>query len=202
MPSSSSDVIPRTSRVDCAVLAQSKNNLAPEVPSQTYVIDQDDELEVGVVRWMGSSTLSARHLTAESDGPEAQSDRVEARELLRVLLAGGPVDAKTILRQANEAGIGERTLRKAKFDLKVKSEKAGLGGGWVWKMTEGCTEDDPPTHPLAALQPCSLQQEQDFYPPTTTREPEGCNPARVRGPVQSWDGSPPPDESMFMEDDQ
>lgn len=184
------------------VLAQSKNNLAPEVPSQTYVIDQDDELEVGVVRWMGSSTLSARHLTAESDGPEAQSDRVEARELLRVLLAGGPVDAKTILRQANEAGIGERTLRKAKFDLKVKSEKAGLGGGWVWKMTEGCTEDDPPTHPLAALQPCSLQQEQDFYPPTTTREPEGCNPARVRGPVQSWDGSPPPDESMFMEDDQ
>lgn len=75
------------------VLAQSKNNLAPESPSFAYVIEQDDELEVGRVRWVGTSGLSARHLTSELDGPEAQSDRVEARELLRVLLADGPVDA-------------------------------------------------------------------------------------------------------------
>ncbi|MGO8870560.1 MAG: AAA family ATPase [Acidimicrobiales bacterium] len=183
------------------VLAQSKNNLAPESPSFAYVIDQDDDYEVGRIRWLGASGLTARNLTAEVDGPEAQSDRVEARELLRVLLADGPVDAKAILRAANDAGIGERTLRKAKFDLKVKSEKAGLGGGWVWKMTEGCTQDDRPTHPLAALQPCSLQQEQDFYQPTNTSDPDGCYPARVRGDVQSWDGSPTPDDTMFLGDD-
>lgn len=182
------------------VLAQSKNNLAPEVSSQTYVIEQDDEYEVGVVRWKGSSGLTARDLTADAEGPDAQSERVEARELLRVILAGGPVDAKSIIAAARDAGVGERTLRKAKTDLSVVSEKAGFGGAWVWKMPEGCTEDDAPSHPLAALQPCSLPQEQELLPPTTTRSPEGCNPARVRGPVQSWDGSPPPDDAIFLDD--
>jgi hypothetical protein len=182
------------------VLAQSKNNLAPESPSFAYVIEQDEELEVGRVRWIGTSGLTARNLTAESDGPEAQSDRVEARELLRVLLADGPVDAKAIMSAARDAGIGERTLRKAKFDLKVKSDKAGFGGGWVWKI-EDCNEDDLPTHPVAALQPCSLGQEQDIYQSTTTSDIEGCNPAPVRVDVQSWDGSPPPDDTLFAGDD-
>jgi hypothetical protein len=186
------------------ILAQSKNNLAPEVPSIAYVIEQDDELEVGRVRWMGASGLSARNLTAEADGPEAQSDRVEARELLCALLAGGPVDPKTLIRMASDAGIGERTLRKAKFDLKVKSEKSGFGGTCIWRLPEGddegCTEDGAPSRTLSALQPCSFGQEQDFLQPTTTRDSEGCNTA-FGGAGEGSDDSPPPDDELFFDDE-
>ena len=178
------------------VLAQSKNNLSPEAPSLAYVIDQDEDLEVGRIRWTGASGLTARQLTAEAEGPEAQSDRVEARELLRVMLSNGPVDAKVIMSAARDAGIGERTLRKAKYDLKVKSDKSGFGGSWVWRL-EGCTEDDTPTHTVAALQPCSLGQEQDFSQPTTTSNSKDCNPARVRGAVQSSAEPPTADDSLF-----
>ena len=166
------------------VLAQSKNNLAPEAESLAYTIDPDEEFDVGIIRWAGTSNVAARHLTAENDGPDALADRIEARELLRVLLAGGPASAKSIITSAREAGIGERTLRKAKNDLKVKSEKSGLDGGWTWALPEGCTEDDRPTHPLAALQPCSLQGQQDFLSTSSTSDPEGCNTASTKGDVQ------------------
>jgi hypothetical protein len=81
------------------------------------------------------------------------TERIEARELLRVVLADGPLSAKSIIAEARDAGIGERTLRKAKNDIGVKSEKAGFGGGWVWGLPEGCIEDDTLNRTVAALQP-------------------------------------------------
>lgn len=172
------------------VLAQSKNNLSEEAGSIAYTIDPDEEFDVGVIRWAGTSNVAARHLTAENDGPDALADRIEARELLRVLLAGGPVPAKSIIANARDAGIGERTLRKAKNDLKVKSEKAGLDGGWTWALPQGCTEDDPPAPTVAALQRCSLQDQQDFLSSFPASSPEGCNTASTKGTVQPSTATP------------
>jgi hypothetical protein len=166
------------------VLAQSKNNLAPEAPSFAYTIRQDEEFEVGVIVWGGSSSVGARALTADQGGPDEMSDRIEARELLNVLLADGPVMAKQVIGSARDAGIGERTLRKAKNDLKVKSEKAGLDGGWVWRLPEGCNEDGTGSLAVAALQSCSLQEQQDFLTDGGTGTPEGCNPASPKSDVQ------------------
>ena len=134
------------------VLAQSKNNLSLEAGSLAYTIDADEEFEVGVVRWAGASSVAARNLTAEGEAPEALSDRMEARELLRVALADGPITAKRIIADAREVGIGERTLRKAKTDLGVKSTKVGHDGGWTWSLPEVCTEDDQQSLGAAALQ--------------------------------------------------
>jgi putative DNA primase/helicase len=167
------------------VLAQSKNNLSPEAGSLAYTIDEDDEWKVGVVRWEGASLVGARNLTAEGEAPDALADRLDARELLRVVLADGPVASKQIIADAREAGIGERTLRKAKADLGVKSTKAGLGGGWTWSLPEVCTEGDHRPLAVAALQGCSLPSEQDLFNGHTETEAEGCNTAGTNGAVQS-----------------
>jgi putative DNA primase/helicase len=149
------------------VLAQSKNNLAREAGSIAYTISTDEEFDVGLVSWAGSSSIAAKHLTADNDGPDAMTERIEARELLRVVLADGPLSAKSIIAEARDAGIGERTLRKAKNDIGVKSEKAGFGGGWVWGLPEGCIEDDTLNRTVAALQPCSLaalDKSRNYFP--------------------------------------
>jgi hypothetical protein len=166
------------------VLAQSKNNLAPEASSFAYTIRPDDEFEVGVIVWSGSSSIGARALTADQGAPDEMSDRIEARELLRVLLADGPMTAKRVIDSAKDAGIGERTLRKAKNDLKVRSQKSGLDAGWVWLLPEGCNEDGTPSLAVAALQPCSLQQQAGLLSDTDLGVPEGCNPASPKSDVQ------------------
>ncbi len=167
------------------VLAQSKNNLSLEAGSLAYTIYEDEEFAVGVVRWEGASSVGARNLTAEGEAPDALADRLDARELLRVVLADGPVASKQIIADAHEAGIGERTLRKAKADLGVKSNKAGLGDRRTWSLPEVCTEGDHQPLGVAALQGCSLPSEQDLFNGHIKIQTEGCNTAGTNGAVQS-----------------
>jgi putative DNA primase/helicase len=163
------------------VLAMSKNNLGPEdVESFAYTIVTDERYEVGRVRWGGVSAVTARGLTADV-GDGAMNDRAEARELLVVLLADGPMSATEAIAACKQAGIGERTLRKAKDDLKIRSEKTGLDGGWVWVLPEGCNEAPKA---LAALQGCSLQQLPGLLSEDSDQDPEGCNPASALESVQ------------------
>jgi hypothetical protein len=71
----------------------------------------------------------------EADERDALSD---AKGLLRGALKGGAVDAKIILEEAKKNGIGERTLRKAKAELKVRSKRVSAGKGvpasWQWEL--------------------------------------------------------------------
>ena len=65
------------------------------------------------------------HITAEDviADHETRSARDEAVEWLQATLADGPVAAKDIQRQARDAGIADRTLRRAKVNLRVVSEQ-------------------------------------------------------------------------------
>lgn len=62
----------------------------------------------------------------------------DAKGLLKAALKGGPVDAKALLDEAKKTGIGERTLRKAKSELKVVSKRISAGKGvpanWQWSL--------------------------------------------------------------------
>jgi putative DNA primase/helicase len=58
----------------------------------------------------------------------------EAKEFLRDLLANGRIDAKDGEEAAEANGIAERTLKRAKKELGVKSEKNGFDGGWTWAL--------------------------------------------------------------------
>jgi len=64
------------------------------------------------------------------------SSLAEAKDFLRDLLDDGPVDAKSVLEDAKKNGISERTLDRAKSDLKIKSAKdeGSLDGIWKWRL--------------------------------------------------------------------
>ena len=71
---------------------------------------------------------------------ETRSASDEATEWLRSSLAGGPVGAKDIQRQARDVGISDRTLRRAKVSLRVVSEPShddeNTIRGWSWRLPD------------------------------------------------------------------
>ncbi|CCF85910.1 hypothetical protein NITHO_6130001 [Nitrolancea hollandica Lb] len=84
--------------------------------------------------WEGVTTHTADALVSQPHGDEERTARDEAIEFLRDALAAGPVAAKEILRQAREAGINEKTLRRAKGDIGVLARKGGFDAGWTWDL--------------------------------------------------------------------
>lgn len=56
---------------------------------------------------------------------------------LRAELADGPRPAKEVKQAARDADISERTLRRARTRLGVKTNKSEFRGGWEWNLPEG-----------------------------------------------------------------
>jgi AAA domain len=121
------------------VLASTKNNLA--MPPRSLVFSLR-EAEGGSVRvnWLGQSEVSAKDLLATSQESEHADARAEAVEFLNDGLTNGPLPARQVIEEADDAGIAEKTLRRAKKDLGVivyRENTAGEGRGsgrWMWKL--------------------------------------------------------------------
>jgi len=101
-----------------------------------------EEVEGGSVRvnWLGQSEVSAKDLLATPQDQEHADARSEAVEFLKDILADGPVPAKQVVEEADDAEIAEKTLRRAKKILGViayrentTGEKRGAGR-WMWKL--------------------------------------------------------------------
>lgn len=133
------------------VLASTKNNLAKSPKSLMFTLE---EAENGAVRvnWLGESEISAQQLLATPREEEHADARSEAVEFLSDVLASGPVAAKQVKEEAEEAGISERTLARAKKLVGVISyregESSGRGKGcWLWKLpVVELVEDDKGCH--------------------------------------------------------
>ena len=50
------------------------------------------------------------------------------------MLSDGAKPTKSVEAAAKAAGISERTLRRAREDLRVEARKEGLGGGWALRL--------------------------------------------------------------------
>lgn len=68
------------------------------------------------------------------------SPRDKATEFLRDLLADGPHRAAEIQGFAQDDGISERTLKRAKSDLNVQAYQEG--GKWWWRLPNADDEDE------------------------------------------------------------
>jgi hypothetical protein len=78
--------------------------------------------------------ISANEALRKANGPQEPSKLERAKGLLREELADGPADGNELIALANELGISERTLRKAKDELRVKSVRTGFQGGSEWQL--------------------------------------------------------------------
>jgi len=106
------------------VVAHAKSNLAQMGPSQAYT------LKSGRFAWAGRSSLSAEELGGPPPDADLRSAREEATEFLIGMLADGPKPALQVQAEAAKLRISSATLRRAKRDLKVKSEREGEQ--WTW----------------------------------------------------------------------
>src|SRR5205823_1411269 len=112
------------------VLAVPKANLAGSAPSLGFRV-RSDAAGRAVVEWAGPADVTADALGGLPPGPLRPRDR--AAGWLRAELAGGPRKAAEVYAAAAEAGIPERTLRRAKADLgrsrSTSSARAVSGSG-------------------------------------------------------------------------
>jgi len=116
-------------------LVQIKSNLAPTGPAIGF------ELRDGGFYWTGESSLTAAVILASEDEPGASAGE-EAADLLRDVLADGPVPAAEVWQEVSAAGLKDRTVKRAKARLGVRTFRRGEpgrrgGGVWVWELPDG-----------------------------------------------------------------
>jgi putative DNA primase/helicase len=118
------------------VLAPIKANLAAEAPALVFTITEEPALS-----WLGTTDVKIEDLLRGAPDGESTGALSEATDFLRQVLADGPVPAKQVAAEAREAGINERTLRRAKDTLGVHVERAYVEGrrgvaGWNWLLPD------------------------------------------------------------------
>lgn len=85
------------------------------------------------------SEVAADNLLAVAGPPEEKAERRTARAWLAATLENGPVKTRDIVKLAHDSAISDRALQRAKYDLKVQSQRhsdpSKLGGGyWEWRL--------------------------------------------------------------------
>jgi AAA domain len=132
----------------CTLSVIKTNGQSLDVASLAYRIEEaivpsDDggTASVGRVTWLGESDTTVRDLLQRS--PQGDADRSEREEAADWLLdylvsSGGEAPAKDVFKAGQAEGYSRDALKRAK-GKRVRSEKAGFGSGWVWRL-------DPSTH--------------------------------------------------------
>jgi putative DNA primase/helicase len=145
---------PHPDQPGISVLARVKGNLSVTVASLAYRLVPDDENECPHVQWDGPVDIDADRLLRGKDKRLDAPARDDAADLLRDLLADGPVNASEATKLvADNAGCSERTVRYAAERIGVAKTRlrdpAGKTAGWVWQLPDHHRQPEPPTPPFA-----------------------------------------------------
>lgn len=151
----------------CTLSVIKTNGQSLDVASLAYrieeaVVPSDDggTASVGKVAWLGESETSVRDLLQRT--PQGDADRSDREETVDWLLDflvtnGGEALAKDVFKAGQLEGHSRDALKRAK-GRRVRSEKAGFGSGWVWRINpsddEGSTKSAKgavPETPLPSL---------------------------------------------------
>ena len=147
---------------DARVLASVKNNLAREPASLSFRMEQapagTTSGPVARIAWIGESSHRADDLLQAPADPEERSATSDAQAFLKELLEAGPVKVEEIRKQAANAMISDRVLRRARERLHVVPSKHGFTSGacWVWALPDSEAPEPAPStfttkpNPMAA----------------------------------------------------
>ncbi len=128
---------------DARVLAPVKGNLAPAPLAIRFrVVSAGD---VGRIEWLDAAPgVTADQLLSQPSEEHGALD--EAVDVLQTILATGPVPTLDVIRQAKQAGVSERTARRAQKKLGVMSVRQGLGKNshWRWALPPSAMQRQPP----------------------------------------------------------
>ena len=116
------------------VLAVIKSNFGARRDALTFTIKARDG--VPYVEWIGTTKQSAEQLLAPQTAEESGAIR-DAAEFLREELRSGPVESKSLFKDAVAFGISVASLRRAKPSV-AESHKVGLS--WYWELKRGAEQ--------------------------------------------------------------
>jgi hypothetical protein len=119
-------------RIFCAT----KSNLAPLAPALAFRLIADPQRKVARVDWcVEPVSITADELLANVDGKQERG-LGDAVALLTEQLKDGPKLATVIEQIAQEAGVSQRTLQRARSFMKIQSKKASgaLNAGWILSL--------------------------------------------------------------------
>jgi hypothetical protein len=135
------------------LFVKAKNNLARDAKALRYgmsvkTVGHDNRLEVDInapyIVWHPQHVeITANEAMTAAGGHTA---RREAKEFLLQRLEAGPVKADDVIDEAKQEGIAERTLKRAKKELGIKSRKTParfLGHGPGSCHPKGSNHHDP-----------------------------------------------------------
>jgi putative DNA primase/helicase len=106
-----------------------KSNLGPLAPPLDYRIGED-----GNFHWTGLSNLTSDDLLAPRPTGAGLPKRKFVAQWLRDCLQPGSQTQGSIEIAAERDGVCIATLRRAKFDIGVRSSKDGKSGVWWWTL--------------------------------------------------------------------
>jgi hypothetical protein len=124
---------------DRSLLLAVKNNLGPKAEGLGYRLVQgwtSRGILTSQVAWdaMPVTVTANEALAAAADEAKRGGQRREAKAFLNAYLEAGPMPAESVKQAAEDNGISERTLARAKKDLGVIVKKDGFAGGWTWAL--------------------------------------------------------------------
>lgn len=113
-----------------------KNNLAQDTTGMAYTVITAEN-EAPVIVWEPepiTKTADEALTTLKSDEEYTATD--EAVDFLRDLLFNGAMMVSQIQKEARQAGISEKSLRRAREKLGIKSKKSTFSGSWELGLAE------------------------------------------------------------------
>lgn len=120
------------------VLCRAKSNIGPDGGGFGFDLKQVDIPDHPGIRgsrllWTGKVDGEAHEILGIADDLEDES-RSDAEAFLLEELRDGAVATKDLQKAAKGAGIGWRTVERAKKRLGIVAKKRSFGGGWEWSM--------------------------------------------------------------------
>jgi putative DNA primase/helicase len=138
-------VVGKDEAAERRILARAKSNIAPDDGGVSYTLEQTetDGITASRVVWGEMIDGTARDILGEVEQQEEEKGpREEAKDFLAGLLADGPVSAKDLKRDADQAGFSWPTIFRASSELKVEKRKLGMKEGWVWALPKISAAED------------------------------------------------------------
>ena len=127
---------------DRRLVAQLKSNLARRAKALAYTFGEADEWGAVAIEWVGETNHRISDLLGSGQRNDTDVDR--AKEILTTTLSAGPVCAVDALAEVTLfAEVSERTVKRAKRELGVKSVReggVGDGGTWYWHLGEAARD--------------------------------------------------------------
>jgi hypothetical protein len=192
------DGVGDNAQVPGRIVARAKSNIGPDADGFGYDLVQIELPDFpGVfasrVLWSGAIAGTARELLRQAE-VDAEGDSGGSRQFLRQLLAEGPMRAVDVFREAEAHGYNKRQMQRARKRLGIKSEKAGMRGGWTWRPPGDTASTDQPAEDaedadVVSVAPsassCGTFMHEGTAPDSKIREDAGHNTAAPSEPSAS-----------------